>query len=421
MRILLIVHQFFPEFAGGTERVTLNFARMAQRAGHHVRILACTVEPAKSGANLGSPSGAGLLEMVYEGIPVSLIQRSDLPSTADISLDVDPVVLSRLIEWMAIQRFDVAHVMHSMRMGSAIMAVQKSLIPYIIHLTDFYLPCARVNLVNLQNELCAGPDEGIRCALQCAVPPWTAGTYTDRYRRTHAILLGAGVRIAPSEYVADRYRSSFPGIAITVIPHGIDLLAMSAASNNAPKKARDRPLQLIFIGSIVPQKGLDLLIHALAKVKNLNIELKIIGGFYGNSDYQKEVAEIASTDSRIEFYGVLDQQGVYIELMKADLLCLPSKVPESFSLVLHESAAAGVPMLVSDLGAPAQMVYANDCGQVLPHSDVSAWAEAIKSVVTDRSLLAHWRTNLFLPLRIEEEAFFVNTIYLQVQSNIAVD
>lgn len=415
MRILLIVHQFFPEFAGGTERVTFNFARMAQRAGHHVRILACTVEPAKSGANPCSPYGSGLLEAVYQGIPVSLIQRSDLPATADISLDVDPVVLARLLEWMAIQRFDVAHVMHSMRMGSAIMAVQKSLIPYIVHLTDFYLPCARINLVNLQNELCPGPDEGRRCALQCAVPPWTAGTYTDRYRKTRSILLAAGARIAPSEYVADRYRAAFPGIEINVIPHGIDLLAMSAANSGPLNKIDARSLQLIFIGTIVPQKGLDILINALAKIGNLNIELKIIGGFYSDSVYQKEITRIASKDSRIRFLGVLDQQEVFIALKKADLLCLPSRVPESFSLVLHESAAAGVPMLVSDLGAPAQQVASSDCGWVLPNGNLKAWAEALRTLSEDRSLMSGWRKKMFLPLRIEEEAFFINSLYLGLQ------
>ena len=44
MRILIVLHQFFPEFSGGTERVALNLARTAQRAGHHVRVLACAVQ-----------------------------------------------------------------------------------------------------------------------------------------------------------------------------------------------------------------------------------------------------------------------------------------------------------------------------------------------------------------------------------------
>ena len=124
MRLLIVLHQFFPEFAGGTERVALNLARMAQRAGHHVRILACTVEPEKSLAKPSVRDGLGMLETVYQCIPVSLIKRADLPPRADISLEADPAINDTLSTWIKDQKFDVAHVMHSMRMGSALMAIQ---------------------------------------------------------------------------------------------------------------------------------------------------------------------------------------------------------------------------------------------------------------------------------------------------------
>ena len=417
MRILIVLHQFFPEFAGGTERVALNLARMAQRAGHHVRILACTVEPDKSLAKPSMRDGLGMLETVYQGVPVSLIKRADLPPRADISFEADPAINDTLITWIKDQKFDVAHVMHSMRMGSALMAIQKCSVPYVLHLTDFYLPCARVNLVNLNHELCPGPDEGRRCALQCAVPPWTTESYADRYFDSRAILLAAGARIAPSEYVAARYRDIYPGIDIQVIPHGIDLLAMSAVVIPQAVQAAgaDAPLKLIFIGSIVPQKGLDVLIKALALIPNANVELKVIGGFYGDPVYQRGVRQLADEDRRIELCGVLNAAEVFLALNQADLLCLPSKVPESFSLVLHESAAAGVPMLVSDLGAPAQQVTENGCGLVLPCANVQAWADALSLVEQDRSVLLDWKKRLFLPLRIEEEAFFMNSIYLRLQ------
>ena len=418
MRLLIVLHQFFPEFAGGTERVAFNLARMAQRAGHHVRILACTVEPAKSLAKPSVRDGLGMLETVYQGIPVSFIKRADLPPRADISLEADPAISDKLMIWMKDQKFDVAHVMHSMRMGSALMAIQKCSIPYVVNLTDFYLPCARVNLINLKNELCPGPDEGRRCALQCAVPPWTTQSYSDRYLNSHAILSAAGARIAPSEYVAVRYRDAFPEVDIQVIPHGIDLLAMSVASVKRVAQA-DAPLKLIFIGSIVPQKGLDVLIKAMALLPKSNLELKVIGGFYGDSVYQQSVRQLADDDRRIQFSGVLDAADVFLELNQADLLCLPSKVPESFSLVLHESAAAGVPMLVSDLGAPAQQVNEYGCGLVLPCADVKAWAEALCFVERNQSLLAEWKKRLFLPLRIEEEAFFMNSLYLRLQKSTA--
>jgi hypothetical protein len=68
MRILFILHQFYPEFSGGTERVALDLARSAQRAGHYVRVLASTINPAISG---GRPCAdlAGAIQSDYKGVP----------------------------------------------------------------------------------------------------------------------------------------------------------------------------------------------------------------------------------------------------------------------------------------------------------------------------------------------------------------
>ena len=158
MRILFILHQFFPEFHGGTERVTLNMARMAQHAGHYVHVLASTVEPEKCLGSSTEASLPGSYESTYLGVPVTLMPRSALPATADISLDVDLQVTESLVTWMRDQRFDVVHVFHTMRMGSAVLAAQRSEIPYVVTLTDFFLPCARINLIDVGGKLCTGPE-----------------------------------------------------------------------------------------------------------------------------------------------------------------------------------------------------------------------------------------------------------------------
>jgi len=90
-------------------------------------------------------------------------------------------------------------------------------------------------------------------------------------------------------------------------------------------------------------------------------------------------------------------------------------VPESFSLVLHESAAANVPALVSDLGAPAELVRAHACGRAIQAGNPQAWAAAIQDLVDAPNTLADWRRNLFLPLRIEEEAFFIESVYQRLR------
>ncbi|HWI84516.1 glycosyltransferase [Ramlibacter sp.] len=412
MRILFILHQFFPEFGSGTERVALNIARMAQRAGHHVHVLAGTVDPARTGGAPTSRPFAGCIRLSHEGIAVTLIPRNLLPATADIGLDADEALAGPLAQWMQAERFDIAHVLHTMRMATAVLAAQRCGLPYVATLTDFFVPCARINLVTQDGEGCGGPDRGRRCPADCPAPPWTTQSYLRRYDQGASLLAGAAERVVPSEFVAQRYRASYPELSFRVIPHGIDLLALVRHGGERSRpRPRQHPLRLAFVGTVVPQKGLHVLLRAARLLQGRDLSLKVIGAFHGNPGYHQEVRALASGDSRVEITGAMSAADLFAALQEIDLLCLPSQVPETFSLILQESAAAGVPALVSDLGAPADRVAEQGSGRVVPHADPQAWAAAIAAVLDDPALLPQWRSALPLPLRIEEEAFFYESLF----------
>ena len=418
MRILFILHQFFPECSSGTERVALNLARMAQRAGHHVHVLAGTVEPSRIGATPVDEPWVGCFRLFHEGIPVTLIPRSMLPASADIGLDADESLAPRLAEWMDAERFDVAHVLHMMRMATAVLAAQICELPYIITLTDFFVPCARINLVTMQGQPCAGPDQGRRCPVDCPSAPWTAASYLLRYDQASSLLAGAAERVVPSQFVAGRYQDAFAELQFRIVPHGIDLLALSGSQSAATASVARADLNLVCVGVVIPQKGLDVLLRAMALLAGRNVKLKVIGWFHGNPGYHQEVRALAAVDSRVEFAGGLSAPEVFSVLQQADLLCVSSQVPESYSLVLHEAAAAGLPALVTDLGAPAEHVARHGCGRIVPHADPQAWADAIAAVLVDPAVLQEWKAALPLPLRIEEEAFFYESLYRRVRRHV---
>ncbi len=417
MRILFILHQFYPEFSGGTEHVTLNLARCAQRAGHYVRVLACIVDPT---ACCGRQSNdfEGALEIIHHGVHVMLLPREFLPMTADFSFEIDLGLAERLETWMRLERFDVAHVLHPMRMGTALLAVQRCGLPYVITLTDFFSSCYRINLVNMRNNPCLGPNEGLRCGKDCLVVPWTQNALVERQKQAQNLLAAAGTRVCPSDYVAEHYRSVFPELDFIIIPHGIDILTLLV---NTPLTASadtdDDSLTLGFIGSIIPQKGLDTLLRAFARVPDQRLKLRVVGGFYGDNAYHNEVVKLAKADSRVELVGQVSPQEVFEIIRKINILCLPSRVPETFSMVLHEAAALGVPALVSDLGAPAEHIAKYGDGCILPANDVQAWADAISELLERPELLSAYRARVPVPLRVEEEAFFYESLYRRLIQN----
>lgn len=411
MRILIVLHQFYPEFSGGTERVGLNLAQAAQRAGHFVRILACSVHGSADGVSFESTL-THANDMVFGRIPVTLLPRNLMPASADFSLDVATELVEPIANWMRSERFDIVHVMHSMRMSTAILAAQHAGIPYVMTMTDFFPACSRINLVNLDNAVCSGPQEGSRCARDCLTAPWSENALMNRHTTGLSILKGASARLVPSEYVAARYRSAFPTVDFQVIAHGVDMLALLAGTSRSPRRAvESATLTLGYIGSIIPQKGLMMLLTAMSLVPDLPIKLLVAGGFYGAASFKSEVLSLSGQDRRIEFLGQIEATKVCQVIERLDLLCLPSQVPETFSLVLHEACALGVPALVSDLGAPASHVSHFGGGKVLPAKLAQAWADAIAEVYSHPDLLEKWGSELPLPLRVEEEAFFYDSLY----------
>jgi len=405
MRILILVHQFYPEYTGGTEKVTLGLAKLAQRAGHFVRILTCVNGEMEDNWKHGS--SPSLWDTAVAGIPVTGIKHKDISEIGDYSLEFNEPLVDEIGTLLAIENFDVCHVMHSMRMTSAIQAVQNHGLPYVMSLTDFFLPCYRINLITQSGNLCSGADGGYECGRSCLVPEWEKDTLVRRYQIAHKIVHEAQYIVCPSEFVATQYRQEFLGVKFKVIPHGIDLSAFRFDLH----KSHSGGLVFGFLGSMNSVKGIDVLISAFREVTHPDTELHLYGGFFGDIEFKTKLTKLASGDERIKFFDAVSHDKVFDVLQTFDVICIPSVVPETFSLVLHEATAARIPALVSSLGAPKDYVEANNSGLVIAAGDKVAWSKALIKVVSEPECLDDWRENLPLALRTEEEAFFYQGVY----------
>jgi glycosyltransferase involved in cell wall biosynthesis len=416
MRLLYILHQFYPEFQGGTERVALALARCAQRAGHYVHVLACAVSafPAQCGVE---PLLANARRLVHAGVPVTLLERGQGPSFIDLGLDADENHVRGLEPWLEEMRFDAAHILHPMRMASAIQAVHRQGLPYALTLTDFFFLCPRINLTTHDSEHCPGIGRVDLCLAHCLGHPWSVEYLDRRRRQAEIILAGAGVRVCPSDYVARCFRQAFHDLDFRVIGHGVDLHAFSGP--RLQREAREN-LVLGYIGTIVPEKGLQTLLEAFVGTSAAGLRLRITGPLHGPLDFQDRIKRLVASDSRIELQGAVLADQIPAVLQATDVLCLPSEVPESFSLILNEAAAVGVPALVTDLGAPAERV-SEAFGRIVPARDIEAWGAVLRELRDNPGLVEAWRSRLPLPLALEEEGFYYDSFYrrLRIQARPA--
>jgi glycosyltransferase involved in cell wall biosynthesis len=134
-------------------------------------------------------------------------------------------------------------------------------------------------------------------------------------------------------------------------------------ASSPPKKIKRGPVfKLLFLSRIDEKKGLDILLHALPKLK-IPYHLTIAGD--GNEDYitlLKNIAHYNLTSEHISWIG-FQNDNKFDVFSDHQLLVLPSH-NENFGNVVIESLSAGTPVLISDQVGLANYVVENDLGWI---------------------------------------------------------
>jgi glycosyltransferase involved in cell wall biosynthesis/2-polyprenyl-3-methyl-5-hydroxy-6-metoxy-1,4-benzoquinol methylase len=164
-----------------------------------------------------------------------------------------------------------------------------------------------------------------------------------------------------------------PADHVRVVPNGIDLTRVIPRS---PGPFHDIP-KLVVIGRLTMQKGHDVLFKALALLKR-PWALDIVGT--GEREVElKALAERLEISSRIRWLGF--RSDVPELLAQSDVFCFPSRW-EGLGLAFLEAAAAGVPIVASDLPVFHEILDADRVSYVAP-GDVPAFSHALASLLQD--------------------------------------
>lgn len=109
---------------------------------------------------------------------------------------------------------------------------------------------------------------------------------------------------------------------------------------------RPEPGRVLFVGRISHEKGLDLLVRALAETKEPCC-LRVVGNDVGGEEAQvRSLIQELGLEKKVEFLGYREGEALLEEYRKCALLAVPSR-SDCFGLVMVEAACAGVPVLAS--------------------------------------------------------------------------
>lgn len=173
--------------------------------------------------------------------------------------------------------------------------------------------------------------------------------------------------IVLSKGVQDYFEKTY-GRKTVFIPNGVNRPKKQKAELITEKYGLEKDSYILFLGRLVPEKGIKYLIEAFKQV-DTDKELVIAGGSSDTSEFENEIKELAKEDKRILFTGFVQGQELEELYSNAYVYVLPSDL-EGMPLSLLEAMSYGNCCLVSDI--PECVDVVEDKALIFQKSDVNS-------------------------------------------------
>jgi glycosyltransferase involved in cell wall biosynthesis len=396
MRIALFTHHFLPEFEGGTEAVVRAQARELAKLGHEVWIVTGSNEPHR---------GQDVERFRVDGLAVHVLRRKhDEPYDLELAYRrLRPLVqeLTRAAELVHVHQWKTLH--------SWLARDCAPRVPVVCTLHDLFLTCPRDFRLPPDPLITCPPRGEFEPCARCVAPEtdWSPAQLLSAFERRHAWveaeLAACRAILVPSHAQAARVGENvlLDPARLHVVPHGL--------SEPLPRLVEHGwngagPLRVLFLGHRSDVKGVSELVRGaagLASAERARLELFLLGDEVVRG-YDDELRALGG-DLALRFLGnytLADLSTRFAALLPVHLGAFPSRAWESYGLVPDELMALGLPVWVSDRGAPRERIA--QAGRVLPALDAGAWTRAFREVLAHPEILE--RERRALPARVRTAA-----------------
>ena len=246
--------------------------------------------------------------------------------------------------------------------------------PVVIHVHNFKDAFTAVRA----RSLMAHPENArVVVTRHLVKPASTRAAERDVYRRADAIVF-------VSQTAYDAFMTTKPDCD----PSRLSVIynAVNVPADIAPEAVPQGEVRLVFMGRLVPEKGVETLLDAIALLRDIpGVKLHIAGS--GAPSYFQSLRNRATTlgvADCVEWRGHM--AGVWPLAASACVGVVPSVATEAFGLTAAEFMGCGVPVVASDRGGLAEVVTDGVDSLLVPAEQPAAFADAIRRLVTDRAL-----------------------------------
>jgi glycogen(starch) synthase len=323
VRILMLSWEFPPRSVGGLAQHVYDLATALVQAGEEVHLITCAADKAQA-------------REVVNGIHVYRVNPYNLSA---------PDFLTWVLQF------------------------NLSMVEYGISLVD---SLAEIDLVHAHDWLVAYAGRALKHAYKV---PLIATIHATEYGRNQGLhndlqryisdvewwlVFEAWRVIVCSHYMEKELQRVFqaPLDKLRVVPNGVDMKRYQLAGHELSRSAFAAPDEriVLFVGRLVQEKGVHLLIDVVPKILHYYSSAKfVIAGRGPAEDYLRNKAVDMGIASRIYFTGYIDDRTRDFLYREADVAVFPS-LYEPFGMVVLEAMAAMTPVVVADVGGLSEIV-----------------------------------------------------------------
>jgi glycosyltransferase involved in cell wall biosynthesis len=151
---------------------------------------------------------------------------------------------------------------------------------------------------------------------------------------------------------------------------------------------QEGPINILFLGSIIPRKRLDVLIEALSSVAHIDFTLTVIGSDTTDQRYtgaMKKLIKSRSLEQQVHWLGEQPDERVKQALQASHLLVVPSSL-EGFGIAYLDAMGYGVIPIGTRCGGAASLITHSQNGFLIDPGDIEELASYIEVLTKDHEL-----------------------------------
>jgi glycosyltransferase involved in cell wall biosynthesis len=433
MKILQIVHGFPPYSNAGAEKYTYFLAQeLAKR--HDIHVLYPVIGDSQFVINSYLKNNIHFHELsilkktenwVKKFFRIIHFENTFINHEADI-------IFKKFVENL---KPDIIHFQHLLYMSCGFISVVEGLkIPMVFTLHDYWFMCPTTQLFRHTEEVCRVPEpyNCKKCWIEKQsqllsayfkhyhIPSCIAvnsiklflnivnsnSQFNKRTRLMKKLLLKANKLIAPSQFLRNIFVDyGIPERRITFSENGYRYENFPVSKKNHNKK-----IIFGFIGRVVHQKGIHVLIEAFLRIPEEKAILQIYGGYDLKSFFVRQLLDKVSGKYNIEFMGQMNNiDKAYKEI---DVLVFPSIWYENCPLVLAERQLTQTPVIASDIGAIPDFVKNEEDGLLFETNNSLDLYEKIMMIIRSPELIKKYSDNISdYPKTIERQSLEIEASY----------